>query len=217
MPFSSNPNAYKGLGVPLAGESRIQQESTKDVLTLEHSSANVGRFITFRDSFDSSLNGKPSTLATNDVAWFDADGGLVSAVGKQFGVETLSTASTAVTITSTQSGKLLVSNGMTSGVTITLPTAVAGLSYIILQGAGHTSVALTVLGSSDGDILFGGGGNTTLATSGVGIRANTTARGQLAELVAYAANSWLLIPAVNTLAGTSVTGEAAGGWIAVTS
>lgn len=105
MPFSSKPNSYKGLALPNAGEARMKQVSTKDMLTLEHSSANAGRFFTFRDSLSSAgARGEGSTVASADLSYFDADGRFVGPVVKP--VVTLTTVSQ--DLTSAHSGALLI-------------------------------------------------------------------------------------------------------------
>jgi len=93
-----------------------------------------------------------------------------------FGVEFLSTASTALALTYDQQGKLLIFNGQTSCSRILLPQPAAGVVFrIFFTGAGGVSsvhkICSTVGGS---DILCGATtkkavGNETTAQTGVGI------------------------------------------------
>jgi len=213
MSFSSNPNSYKGLAVPLDGESKIQQVSTKDVLTFEHSTANAGRFITFRDSINSSLNGNGSTLTASDLAWVNSNGVFVSANL----VENASSASSVVTLTTEQNNEIIVVPGFSSGMSVQLPAPTAGLKFTIVQSTGHTSTPMQVLASSDVDMLFAGGGKSSMATTAIGAVAQTTAQGASADFIGLSAVRWLIIPHINVLDGSSAVAEASGGWAAVTS
>ena len=40
---------YMGLGLPLIGNAILQGDTTEDILTLEHSTADEGQFLVFRD------------------------------------------------------------------------------------------------------------------------------------------------------------------------
>ncbi len=125
MPLSSVLGSYKGLGVPLFGESRILQDSTKDIITLEHSSANAGRFVTFRDSLSSGNSvGGVSTKATSDLSWFNADGEFVgSVVAKQTQVA-ITGATTLTALTTANAYRLnVISTQAASSVFITLPSS----------------------------------------------------------------------------------------------
>lgn len=51
MPLGQD--AYKGLGLPAVGNAALGGVSTADVLTLEHSTADQGLFMTFRDAASS--------------------------------------------------------------------------------------------------------------------------------------------------------------------
>lgn len=76
-------NAYNGLAVPTRGESETRQEdSSRTIRTLTHSTANTGRFYTFRDY---RLPG--SSLANADVAAIDADGGFLALEGTSVKME----------------------------------------------------------------------------------------------------------------------------------
>jgi len=212
MPFSSNHNSYGGLALPNAGAAHFQQDSTKDALTVEHTSDNAGRFITFRD-YQAPSQGKPSTIASNDVAWIDADGGFVGPKRA-----TTESAADSVTLTSTRSGEVIVVNGHTSGQTVVLPTPVAGMNFTIVQSTGHSSTPLTVArGSSAQDILFAGGGGSSAPTTAYGAQAPTTAEGAAAEFIAINGSQWLCAPKFNVIDGSSAAAEARGGWVAASS
>ena len=79
-------NSYKGLGVPLFGESVIrQQNSSNAILTLMHSTANTGRLLMGMDWKD--IDTDPSSLLT-DLAVFDinAEGAFHALSGTSVGV-----------------------------------------------------------------------------------------------------------------------------------
>lgn len=203
--------AYNGLAVPVNGESEIRQfDSSRTILTLTHSTANTGRFLTFRN------NRLPnSTLSNADLLWVDSSGALLGGKGA---VELASTASTAITLTTANSGKTYVVNGQSSGSKQVLPVPEIGLRFRFIQSTGHTSHAMQISrDSSATDILFAGGGNSTLPSTAAFARPATTVTGMAAEFIAISATRWLCIPALNSLDGTSATGELSGGWVAVTS
>ena len=65
-------NAYNGLAVPTAGESETRQfDSSRTIRTLTHSTANTGRFFTFRD-----YRVPGSTLTNADLLAITEGGGL---------------------------------------------------------------------------------------------------------------------------------------------
>ena len=79
-------NSYKGLGVPLFGESVIrQQNSSNAILTLMHSTANTGRLLMGMDYKD--LDSDP-TSSLEDLAVFDitAEGSYQLVSGTSVGV-----------------------------------------------------------------------------------------------------------------------------------
>ena len=79
-------NSYKGLGVPVFGESVIrQQNSSNAILTLMHSTANTGRLLMGMDWKD--IDTDPSSLLT-DLAVFDinAEGSYQCVSGTSVGV-----------------------------------------------------------------------------------------------------------------------------------
>ena len=68
-------NTYKGLGVPLAGETEItQQNSSNTVLTITHSTANTGAYLAGRNSVSSQFWGPASSLQSGLAFVIDADG-----------------------------------------------------------------------------------------------------------------------------------------------
>jgi hypothetical protein len=68
-------------------------------------------------------------------------------------IENLSTASTRVTLTNDQQGKLLVSANFSSGAAIVLPQPETGMQYNIFFGSDATSAATRIVGNTgDSDI-----------------------------------------------------------------
>ena len=69
-------NTYKGLGVPLVGDSLIKQLNPNNaILSLEHSSANTGRFLLGRDDVSSASSGDDAYFYSSRLggAVFDID------------------------------------------------------------------------------------------------------------------------------------------------
>jgi len=135
----------------------MKQVSTKDVLTLEHSSANAGRFMTFRNSLSSAdARGEGSTVATADVAYIGADGAFVGAVQPQ--IVSLDGATTAVTLTSTNAYRLnVISTQAASSVFIHLPSsgnAEVGMWIEILHNSTAAGILhfMTTGGNAGGEI-----------------------------------------------------------------
>ena len=68
-------NTYKGLGVPLRGESEIiQVNSSNTVLTITHSTANAGLFLAGRNSVSSQVFGPGSSVRTGEQFRIAASG-----------------------------------------------------------------------------------------------------------------------------------------------
>lgn len=74
MPRGTGPQTYKGLALPGFGNPTLKGVSTADVLTIEHSTADQGNFLVFRDSASSLF--PESTLTAGDVLRFGAGGTL---------------------------------------------------------------------------------------------------------------------------------------------
>ena len=90
--------AYNGLAVPLRGESEIRQEdSSRTIMTMTHSTANTGRFMTYRDNVP-----QLSSLNTQDLSWISSAGQFV---GPLINVVSPTTGAN-YQITSTQNGTL---------------------------------------------------------------------------------------------------------------
>jgi len=139
-------NAYNGLALPANGEGEQRQvDSSRTMMTQTHSTANTGRFFTFRDY---ALPG--STLAGVDVAAIDADGGFVALSGATVMMElnssglykgttliygaagghyrtvtTVAAATTGVELVSTNSGGIWHVSSKTSGAGSTLQFRIA--------------------------------------------------------------------------------------------
>lgn len=214
MPLKNPVDTYKNLGVPRYGETEVRQQSTADIWTLTHSSANAGKFLVGRDFL-----AEGSTLQTSDLWYIDADGAFVSqrAGGA---VETASSASTALTLASSQLGKFLIVNGQSSGVKVILPAPEVGMQITVFQSTGHSSHALQISrDSSATDIIFAGGGgnNSTTPTTAAFARPATTKVGAVATFTAVSTVRWLCVPGMNGIDGTSATAELGGSWVAVSS
>jgi len=171
MPFSSNHNSYGGLALPNAGAAHFQQNSTKDALTLEHSSDNAGRFVTFRD-YQAPSQGKPSTITSNDLSYIDAQGRFAGPRDYVGNVLAVDGASTLIEIASSNSGKLhVISTQAASSVFIHLPssgTLAVGMKFEFL----HNSTAAGILhfmttGANAGGVIYHHVDSTNLiATTG---------------------------------------------------
>ena len=149
--------SFKGLGVPLYGESVIrQQNSSNAIITLMHSTANTGRLLM---GIDYKVEGDLMTSVLTDLAVFDidADGGFRAISGTtikmelnssglfagtnkvidtsgglsftaQATVDISSDGTTAITLLAANAGKLhMVSTGTYSSIVISLPTSATGL------------------------------------------------------------------------------------------
>ncbi len=75
-------NTYKGLAVPRYGESELLQQTTNDLLTMQHSSANAGNFLVLRDRISTVAGltfADGSTVTGSDLFKIDGSGSLVAA------------------------------------------------------------------------------------------------------------------------------------------
>ena len=115
-------------------------------------------------------------------------------------VETLSTASTALTLTDDQQGKLLLWPGHSSASRIRLPAPEAGMVYNFAFMGPAASTATKILSSGAYDIY-------TTGTTGKGVsRASTVENGSVLTLVAISDTRWLALDAgVSTVAVASTS------------
>lgn len=76
MPDPTGENTFRGLALPAYGEwEQLQRNSSATMVTLTHSTANAGAFITGRDSVSSQFWGPGSSAQGGAVFSIDADGG----------------------------------------------------------------------------------------------------------------------------------------------
>ncbi|KKN15576.1 hypothetical protein LCGC14_0984610 [marine sediment metagenome] len=216
-------NTYKGLGVPLYGESEILQESTLDILTLQHSSAQAGNFLVLRDKVSSAGGnfGQGSTDTAFDLFKINADGDIVIA-STVLGDGTIkgfkrpvveSTVGQALTIA--QSGTLfVVSSAVGTSMTFDLPVGagVPGTWYeffvssVALTGdvriSASSDVAVKIHGYGDGTSEISTFASITMASTG-------TFHSHFARLTAVTSMLW----AFESAGGySSVTSLSAGMW-----
>ena len=122
------------------------------------------------------------------------------------------TFSTAITLGSTDSGKVFNFYGFASALTITLPVPTPGLNYTIIQSSDHAAL-LTVhstVGAADIRAPFRGSWLSTAQA----VTPPTTVAGMAALFVAISTLTWQMFPAINGIEGTSAVGEISGCWIA---
>ena len=150
-------DTFKGLNVPLYGESVIRQQNSSNApITFMHSTANTGRFVL---GIDYKAPGPSFSSLLTDLAVFDidADGGFRAVSGTTIKMELNSSGlwcgakniintsggtafarkqivaissdgTSAYTLLSTNAGKMhMVSTGTYSSIVISLPTSAAGL------------------------------------------------------------------------------------------
>jgi len=199
MPDPIGANTYKGLGVPLAGESVIDQDnSSNTILTLVHTSANTGNFIQGMDF----RADKASSVLTDLVVWdVDVDGGFrvlsgttvlfelnssglydgtvrVLADGGGSFVTPVTLGTTASTLVSSNAGKMhIVSTGRSSNF-VRLPSsgsAVVGEWWEIISNTSIASqVNIVVTGSTGGATIFAHTGSTNILLSTLAIENGTS-------------------------------------------
>ena len=121
------------------------------------------------------------------------------------------TFSTAITLASTDSGKVFNFYGFASALTITLPVPTPGLNYTIIQSSAHGAV-LTVTSTLGGDIRAPFRGS--VLSTAQAVTPPTTVAGMAALFVAISTLTWQMFPAINGIEGTSAVGEVSGCWIA---
>ena len=182
---------YKGLAVPRYDESEIVQQTTLDALTLQHSSANAGNFLVFRDNVSSEqpLKGEGSTVTASDLLKIDGSGSVVGA-STVLGDATIagyrrpvveSTVGQELTIA--QSGTLfIVSSAVGTSLTFDLPTGsgVPGTWYDFWCSSDVTSGDVRIAASSGvaAKIHMVGAGSSA-ASSQAAITVGTQAAGNL--------------------------------------
>lgn len=191
MPFSSNPNSYDGRGLPNAGAAHFQQESTKDALTLEHTSANAGRFVTFRD-YKAPESGKPSTDAGQDLAWISDDGAfqgpLVSIVSPTTGAN--------YQITSTQSGSLFnigINNG-TSQLLLLPANPVPGFWFKVYVSTQAAAGDFQINSTADSSAAISIAGGTSAVSTVKAIAPKSTLGNHSVTMTAISSVLWLAEP-----------------------
>ncbi len=184
--------AYNGLAVPVEGESETRQEdSSRTIRTLTHSSDNIGRFFTFRD-FVPPIH---SSRALADVAAIDADGGFLGLQGTSVKMElnssglyvdggkqlfdnsgkkaqvALTAGTTAHTIVSSNAGKIhVISTQAATSVFIYLPSsgsvAVGEVYEFISNTTAASLLNFAILGTNtDGEIQCHLGSTNVVATT----------------------------------------------------
>ena len=245
MPSPIGEATYKGLAVPAFGDSVIEQENSSNaILTLVHTSANAGSFIQgmdFRADRASSLltdlalwdvdvdggfrvlSGTSVLFELNSSGLYQGTTQIINASGIFNGptaVQTVTTVSSAsgstiISLTTAQSGRLIIVDGGAQGAMVVLPTPTAGLNYTIYQSSAHPGVVDVTSTGGAFDISFPTG-NTTLASTAQAAAPFSTIGGYSAKFTAISASRWLCQPTINVLTGTSATGEASGGWVAGT-
>jgi len=176
--------SYMGQAPALYGESEIvQQASGADVLTITGHSSMASDFLVLR------------TNVTLGSTRGDTEKFVVGSSGEvrtqQQLVATFSTTvlgnSTVPPLSATRSGQTIYVAGFSSGVTLTLPAAAAGLCYNIVVGPGNASV-VTVSATAGGDIIRPPGASG--GTSAQALEAVSTRVSRL-KLTAINATSWL--------------------------
>lgn len=144
-------NTYKGLAVPLYGESLLlQQNSSNAIWTFQHSSANEGRFLAGRNHSYSTVLGDAdqySSVLTSLVWDIDADGGYRAVSGETILMELNSSgiegrAGTTLSWSIDSSGRTLWRQNVvvvTTGADYTVETSLSG-SLLYLEGGNETSM-----------------------------------------------------------------------------
>lgn len=154
---------YKGIAVPLFGESEISGTSTpssvgQDMLTLTASSGNTADFMVFRTYLgkpgDASSKGMNDQLPVADTADKFRVG--ASGVWFRFAPKALTTQSNDadLSLSTADSGKFHTIGDNSSGLGIQLPTPTSGLFFFLQPSASQSSNALTYKGSTGNMVLF---------------------------------------------------------------
>lgn len=189
-------SGQSGNVAPVLGEFEIrQQSSATDLLTLsmaEGASTGAGKAMVVKRWAEPG--------SSEGVAMFEV--GYDGVYGRRK-VTTLSSASTGVTLASSQSGMFVVVPGMTSGLTVTLPAPEAGLWYELYVKANLTSGLITLKSASTGLVVAYG--NAAADAIVIGKTVGTEIGGSMR--VHSDGTQWysLFQPAVSSLAPTSAT------------
>ena len=198
---------YKGLGLPSFGNPTLKGVSTADVLTIEHSTADQGNFLVFRNSASSLF--PESTLVASDLLRFTSGGGLIALPE--------STNEWAFSSDGVQRGNKLNVITLTSGVNRTLATSESG-SFVQMLTKNDTSVYIILpanppvgtyfdifVSSQDttGDVtITSTGGPSTIMLQGtptsvlstVESLSPATTQGGYIRMLFQATSQWLAIP-----------------------
>jgi len=216
MPTGFN-SAQAGNAVPLSGETEMRMASSgTDALTITgHSSMSTGAdFLVFRTYVPEGTTGAASEKfvvgSSGELRQFKYNV-LNLTSGPNVG-QWPTTFSTAITLASTDSGKVFNFYGFASALHVHLPAPTPGMNFTIVQSSEHAAI-LTVhstVGAADIRAPFRGSGLSTAQA----VTPPTTVAGMAAMFVAISTLTWQMFPAINGLQGTSVTGEISGCWIA---
>ncbi len=205
-----NQSGQAGAAVPLYGESEIRQQSSGvDVLTITgHSSMAAGAdFLALRGNVP-----EGSTIATTERFVVGSSGQLRTHQKLVVAHSTVIDGnSTLGALSATNSGQVHTYGGFSSGLTVALPAAAAGLMFTIVQ-EGAMAGALTITSTAGGDIRapFLASGLST----GQAVTPPTTVAGMAAVFLAVNATTWQMLPAINGIQGSSAVGSISGCWIA---
>lgn len=200
MAIENPVDTYKGLAVPLDGNSRIRQRnSTGDFITLEHSSANTGRFMVFRDYIADGQEG-PSTATGSDLAYIDADGRY-----RQNREVVAVTTGADYQITSTQSGSIFsmgASDGTSQALLVPVnPTPGFWFDVYVSTQDEVGDVQVNTTADSSAKILLPG--LTSAASTIDSVEPATTLGAHYARFTAVSSILWVAEPAHQNSAGFS--------------
>jgi hypothetical protein len=196
-----NKSGQAGGAVPLLGESEIrQQSSAADALT-----------ITLASGVTSTAGGQ-GFVVRRWVAEGTSGGGVEPFAVEYDGVRgrrhivALSSASTAITISASQSGALITVPGFTSGATITLPAMEAGLSYEFYVAGTVSSGIITISAATAGTLVVHNDAAANSIVFGKSGSASGTIIGGSVRLVSDGTKWYSIMqPAFTSAAPTSLT------------
>jgi len=179
--------AYNGLAVPVNGESEIRQyDSSRTMLTLTHSTANTGRFVTFRDY---AVPG--STVVASERAWISSagvfSGPLVNIISPTTGAN--------YQVTSTQSGTMfnIGNNGGTSQLLLLPVNPVPGFWFEVLVSTQTGADDFQINSTADSSALITLPGLSSVASEAKAIQpASVRAHG--IRMTAISSIVWLADP-----------------------
>lgn len=118
----------------------------------------------------------------------------------------LSTGSTAFTLSTGDSGKMLIIGAYTSGVTITLPTMEDGLNYELYCGGAPTSGVYTISAATAGDlVVYGDAAANSILFGKAGAASGTNIGGGLRLVTDGSKWYSIMLPAFTSAAPTSAT------------